>query len=512
MDLGGWLRSLGLEQYEAAFRENAIDDTVLPNLTAEDLKDLGVGIVGHRRKLLMAIAALRTDTTEKAPPTDAPPATDITAKDAAERRQVTVLFCDLVGSTELAPEMDPGISAPITVVSHEVDALNGFVAKYMGDGVLVYFGYPQAHEDDAERAVRTGLAIIKAVGQLQTSCRLQVRIGIGTGLVVVGDLIGMGESQERGIVGETPNLAARLQAMAEPGSIVIGPQTHLLLGNLFEYRDLGPHAIKGFAKPVLVRQVLGASKLDDRFEAMHQSGTSPLLGREEELDLLMRRWEQIKRGEGRVVVLTGEPGIGKSRLARALGERVRSEPHTPLIYHCSPYHQDSALYPVTSQLLRANIERDDDTDTKLNKLEALLAQSSENLVEDMPLFAAQVSIPGGERYTLPNFTPQRLRERTLDALLRQLFKAGSEARRAKKLLGYQKYQITLEETESCRLLERLRQPRYLTSSTGSSCVVPSWRARWAPPSSGTISFFTESSRPPSLESFTSQTKIRYQEP
>jgi len=294
------------------------------------------------------------------------------------------------------------ISAYRHCVAQEVDALRGFVAKYMGDGVLVYFGYPQAHEDDAERAVRTGLAIIKAVGQLQTSCRLQVRIGIGTGLVVVGDLIGMGESQERGIVGETPNLAARLQAMAEPDSIMIEPQTHLLLGNLFEYRDLGPHAIKGFTKPVHVRQVLGASKLDDRFEAMHQSGTSPLLGREEELDLLMRRWEQIKHGDGRVVLLMGEPGIGKSRLARALGERVRSEPHMPLIYHCSPYHKDSALHPVISQLLRAaSIERDDSAEAKLDKLETLLAQSSENPVGDMPLFAALLSIPGGDRYPLP---------------------------------------------------------------------------------------------------------------
>src|SRR5215831_8812203 len=236
MDLGGWLRSLGLEQYEAAFRENAIDEKLLPRLTAEDLKDLGVNLVGHRRLLLDAIAVLRAESTAKAPPPDAPPATDITAKDAAERRQITVLFCDLVGSTALAAEMDPEdlrevISAYHRCVAHEVDALGGFVAKYMGDGVLVYFGYPQAHEDDAERAVRTGLAIIKAVGQLQTSYRLQVRIGIGTGLVVVGDLIGMGESQERGIVGETPNLAARLQAMAEPDSIMIEPQTHLLLGN-----------------------------------------------------------------------------------------------------------------------------------------------------------------------------------------------------------------------------------------------------------------------------------------
>ena len=238
---------------------------------------------------------------------------------------------------------------------------------------------------------------------------------------MVGDLVREGVTQENAAIGETTNLAARLQSLAEPNTIVISPDTHRLVGALFEYRDLGQVSAKGFAEGVHARQVLGASKVENRFEARHQSGTSPLLGREEELDLLLRRWEQAKRGEGRVVLVTGEPGIGKSRLTRALQERLRTDPHIPLTYHCSPYHQDSALHPIIGQLSRAaSIERDDSAETKLDKLEALLAQSSENLAEDMPLFAALLSIPGGDRYPLPNLTPQRLKERTLGALLAHL--------------------------------------------------------------------------------------------
>jgi class 3 adenylate cyclase len=282
MDLGGWLRSLGLERYEAAFRENEIDETVLPSLTAEDLKDLGVGIVGHRRKLLDAIAALRT---AKVSPPDTSPAIEATAKDMAERRQVTVMFSDLVGSTALSARMDPEdlreiISAYQKCVAETVCRFDGFVAKYMGDGVLVYFGYPQAHEDDAERAVRAGLALVEAVHKLCTEEPLQVRIGIGTGLVVVGDLVGSGEAQERGVVGETPNLAARLQAAAAPGTIVIGPRTRRLLGDLFEYRDLGCVEVKGFAKPIQAYEVVRPSAVESRFEALHAANLTALVGRE----------------------------------------------------------------------------------------------------------------------------------------------------------------------------------------------------------------------------------------
>ena len=254
MDVGGWLRRLGLEQYEASFRENKIDDTVLPRLTAEDLKDLGVGFVGHRRKLLDAIAALRAQASAPTPPlSDAPLAIDKAAKDTAERRQVTVMFSDLVGSTALSARMDPEdlrevISAYQKCVAETVRRCGGFVAKYMGDGVLIYFGYPQAHEDDAERAVRAGLELIAAVTALKSPVPLQTRVGIATGLVVVGDLIGSGEAQEHGIVGETPNLAARLQGIAEPNMVVIAEATRRLLGNLFELRGPRGQGPQGYRR------------------------------------------------------------------------------------------------------------------------------------------------------------------------------------------------------------------------------------------------------------------------
>ena len=264
MDLGGWLRHLGLEQYEAIFRDNAINEKVLPRLTAEDLKDLGVVIVGHRRTLLDAIAVLRADADAKAAPADAVPVIDTSPKDAAERRQVTVMFSDLVGSTALSARMDPEdlrevISAYQKCVAETVGRFGGFVAKYMGDGVLVYFGYPQAHEDDAERAVRAGLELIAAVAGLKTRASLQTRVGIATGLVVVGDLIGAGAAQEQAVVGETPNLAARLQGIAEPNMVVIAEDTRRLLGNLFELGDLGAKNLKGIAGPLHAWAALRAS-------------------------------------------------------------------------------------------------------------------------------------------------------------------------------------------------------------------------------------------------------------
>jgi class 3 adenylate cyclase len=304
MDVGGWLRKLGLEQYEAAFRENKIDDTVLPRLTAEDLKDLGVGFVGDRRKLVDAIAALSAYASEPTPsPSDAPLVIDKGAEDTAERRQVTVMFSDLVGSTALSARMDPEdlrevISAYQESVAEAVRRFGGFVAKYMGDGVLIYFGYPQAHEDDAERAVRAGLQLIAAVTALKSPAPLQTRVGIATGLVVVGDLIGSGASQEQAIVGETPNLAARLQGIAEPNMVVIAEGTRRLLGNLFEFEDLGAKDLKGIAGPVRAWAAVRASSAEGRFEAMHPGGLTALVGREEELELLLRRWSRAKSGEG----------------------------------------------------------------------------------------------------------------------------------------------------------------------------------------------------------------------
>src|SRR5262249_24894700 len=334
MDLGGWLRSLGLERYEAAFRENEIDETVLRDLTEDHLRQLGFPL-GARLKLLKAIAALGMPAAPIGPlahvaPTGPPVET-------AERRQVTVMFADLVGSTALSARMDPEdlrevISAYQKCVAETVRRFDGFVARYLGDGVLVYFGYPKAHEDDAERAVRTGLELIAAVGALKAALSLQTRVGIATGLVVVGDLIGSGEAQERGIVGETPNLAARLQGIAEPNMVVIAEATRRLLGNLFELEDLGAKDLKGIAGPVRAWAALRASTVESRFEALHPSGLTALVGREEEAELLLRRWSRAKSGEGQVVLISGEAGIGKSRLTADLLESLAPEPHTRLRY------------------------------------------------------------------------------------------------------------------------------------------------------------------------------------
>jgi class 3 adenylate cyclase/predicted ATPase len=434
MDLGGWLRSLGLERYEGAFRENEIDERVLPSLTQEDLKEIGVGPVGHRRILLEAIAALRADTSGKAPSAEAAPSSivpSVSPEDRAERRQVTVMFSDLVGSTALSARMDPEdlrevISTYQKCVAETVRRFGGFVAKYMGDGVLVYFGYPQAHEDDAERAVRAGLELVAAVADLKTRAALQTRVGIATGMVVVGDLIGSGEAQERGIVGETPNLAARLQGVAEPNTVVIAEGTRKLLGNLFELQDLGAKDLKGIAGPVRAFAALRASSAEGRFEALHGSGLTALVGREEELELLLRRWSRAKTGEGQVVLLSGEAGIGKSRLTAALLERLATEPHTRLRYFCSPQHTDSALYPIIGQMERAaGLGYDDKSQAKLDKLDAVLAQTSTS-PEDAALFAEMLSLPNDGRYPALALTPEQRRQRTLEALTSQLAGLASQ--------------------------------------------------------------------------------------
>jgi len=245
----------------------------------------------------------------------------------------------MVGPSALSTRLDPEeqgevIAAFQACCANEIKALGGMVAQYLGDGVLAYFGYPRAHENDAERAILAGLGILRAVASLTPAAdvAVQTRIAIGSGVVVVGDLVRQGVTQENAAIGETTNLVARLQAIAEPNTLLISPVTHRLVGALFDYRDLGRHTLKGFAESVHVRQVLGVSTVESRFEAQHEAGTSPLLGREEELELLLRRWEETKRGEGRVVLLTGEPGIGKSRIARALRDCLRVHPHTPLSY------------------------------------------------------------------------------------------------------------------------------------------------------------------------------------
>jgi class 3 adenylate cyclase len=424
MDVAAWLRGLGLEQYAPAFRDNNVDGEVLPELTADDLISIGVTSVGHRRKLLAAIAALGTQPltlAQSAASATSVPISPPTIE--AERRQLTVMFCDLVGSTALSTRHDPEdlremIGDYHRAVADTVGRFDGFIAKYMGDGVLIYFGYPQAHEDDAERAVRAGLAVIEAVGGLPAREDLRVRLGIATGLAVVGDLIGEGAARERGVVGETPNLAARLQALAVPNSLVIAEATRRQIGGLFDLEDLGPRQLAGFAEPQRAWRVLGESGAVSRFEAL-RSGETPLVGREEEVELLTRRWQQAKSGEGRVVLISGEPGIGKSRLTAALSEHIGTEPHTRLRYFCSPHHQDSALYPLIGQLERAaGFARDDGPETKLDKLATLLGPAAE--IGDVSLLVELLSLPGGIRFAPLELSPQRKKELTLAALLRQL--------------------------------------------------------------------------------------------
>jgi class 3 adenylate cyclase len=335
---------------------------------------------GHRRRLLDAIAALGAAvpaTSATGAPRDAP------APAEAERRQLTVMFCDLVGSTALSAGLDPEdlrevIAAYHRAVTEIVAGFDGFVAKYMGDGVLIYFGYPRAHEEDAERAVRAGLGVIDAIGRLDVkSVELRARVGMATGLVVVGDLIGEGSAQEQSVVGETPNLAARLQVAAEPDAVVIAANTRRLVGDLFEYRDLGAIEAKGLAAPVPASQVLGPSAVSSRFEALRGSALTRLVGRDEEIDLLLRRWARAKAGDGQIVLISGEPGIGKSRITAALEERLYAEPHLRLRYFCSPYHQDSALFPFIDQLGRAaGFARDDPPASRREKFEVLLARAT----------------------------------------------------------------------------------------------------------------------------------------
>ena len=428
MDIVVWLRSLGLGKYEAAFRENDIDETVLPSLTHENLKELGVSSLGHRVKLLDAIAALRNDASGKAPSVDAGTTSSAPSahpEDRAERRQVTVMFSDLVGSTALSARMDPEdlrevISAYQKCVAETVQRFGGFVAKYMGDGVLVYFGYPQAHEDDAERAVRAGLELVSAVTALKTRVVLQARVGIATGLVVVGDLIGSGASQEQAIVGETPNLAARLQELAAPGGVVISERTRRLLGDLFTYKELGGTHLKGFAEPVPAWNVVGETA-DSRFDAQHGASMPPLIGRDQELALLLDRWERAKEGEGQVVLLSGEPGIGKSRLVRGLRERLAGESHTLLRHFCSPYHTNSALHPIIGLLERgAELRPGDPPDRQLDKLEAMLALAVADVEESAALFADLLGINTSGRYRRLDLSPQLKKEKTFQALLEQL--------------------------------------------------------------------------------------------
>ncbi|WP_159716382.1 ATP-binding protein [Geminicoccus flavidas] len=426
MDVGVWLHGLGLGQYEQAFRDNNIDADLLVRLTAEDLKEIGVASVGHRRRLLGAIAGL-----SEAAATGQ--ATQVLADAPAECRQLTVMFVDLEGSTELSQCLDPEemrevIRAYQEVVQNEVVRLAGYVAKYMGDGVLVYFGWPQAFEDAAERAVRAGLAVVTAVAQLQGGGEaLACRVGIATGLVVVGDLVGSAEARERMVVGETPNLAARLQELAEVGQVLIAERTHAILGDLFSYRDLGLSQIKGFAQPVRVYGIAGEADAASRFQARHPQGATALVGREAELALLRERWDLAQAGEGQVVLVSGEPGIGKSRLVLALCEQVVAQPCRSFRYQCSPHHTNSALWPVIDQLQRStDVTREDAPENSLARLQAHLAAGLDDPASVAELFAELLGLPAAAAPSLADLTPEQKKARIFQALLAWIEQAARE--------------------------------------------------------------------------------------
>jgi class 3 adenylate cyclase/predicted ATPase len=475
-EIADWLKTLGLSEYAARFAENDVDTSVLRYLTDQDLKELGVTL-GHRRKMLAAIAELGGAVPASPQPTFTEPKT----QDTAERRQVTVMFSDLVGSMALSARMDPEdlrevITAYQECVAQTVRRFSGFVAKYMGDGVLVYFGYPQAHEDDAERAVRAGLELIAAVTVVKSSVPLQTRVGIATGLVVVGDLIGSGAAQEPAIVGETPNLAARLQNVAEPNTVVIAESTRRLIGGLFDLRDLGLQDLKGMTEPVAAFAALRASSVASRFEALHAGSLTALVGREKETELLLQCWSRAKSDQGQVVLLSGEAGIGKSRLTAALLEAVAPELRTRMRYFCSPQHTDSALYPIIGQMERAaGLARDDSVRMKLDKLDALLAQTTTSK-PDAALFAEMLSLPSDGRYPVLDLLPQQRRQRLLDALIGR---TAELARQNPVLMIFEDAHWTDPTSLEAlgRTVERIRNLRVLLLVTSRPEFAPPWIGR-----------------------------------
>ena len=422
-EVTSWLEYLGLGEYADAFAANHIDMALLPTLTDSDLKEIGVSSLGHRKRLLAAAARLSAA---------ARPADETAATDAGwiepERRHLTVLFCDLVGSTALSVKLDPEdlsklMNRYLSACGAIVRRFDGHVAKYVGDGVQAYFGWPRAHEDDAERAVRAGLAMAAAVAELAgpDGTPLATRIGIASGVVVVGDTVGTSDAPSEDIVGQTPNLAARLQARAAPGQVLIAPRTRLLIGEAFDCVYLGHHVLKGFSEPVQAWNVLGEHRLTSRFEARHARGLTPFIARQKEVDLLHDRWDQAKSGNGQVVLLSGEAGIGKSRITQALRDGIADEPQQRLRYQCSPHHTNSALYPLVHQLSNAaQFEAHDPPERKLGKLETLLAEAGAARDQVLPLIASLLSVPTGDRYPKLKLDPKRQKEMTFTVIAEHL--------------------------------------------------------------------------------------------
>jgi len=471
-----WLASLGLSEYADRFAEHRIDFSILQDLTDKDLKEeLGIVPLGDRRRLLRAIAKLggNASTTPKLAP-----GSESSPREEAERRQVTVMFADLVGSTALSTGMDPEdlreiISAYQKCVAETVHRFGGFVARYVGDGVLVYFGYPHAHEDDAERAVRAGLELITVIAGLKTRAPQQIRVGIATGVVVVGHLIPSGESEERGMVGETPNLAARLQSIAKPNMVVVAESTRRLLGSFFQLNDLGMRSLKGIAGPVRAWAVLQASAVASRFEALHATELTALVGRKEEFESLRRCFFKATDGEGQVVLLSGEAGIGKSRLTSAFVELIAGEPYERLLYSCSPQHTDSALYPFIGQIERAaKLVREDTFRAKLDKLDGLLQQTSTS-AQDAALLAEMLSLPDDGRYPALEFSPQQHRQRTLQALARQV-EARARSRPVLMVFEDAHWSDPTSLELLARMVDRIRTLKVLLIVTFRSEFNPGW--------------------------------------
>jgi class 3 adenylate cyclase/tetratricopeptide (TPR) repeat protein len=469
-----WLASIGLGEYAPRFADNGIDSSIIRDLTEQDLTQLGV-LLGHRRKMLRAIAELNGGRLASNETAIAP-----VPRDEAERRHLTVMFCDLVGSTALSARLDPEdlwrvIASYHACIGEVIDRYQGMIARYMGDGVLAYFGYPRAQEDDAEQGVRAALALVEAVANLRTSAggALQVRIGIATGTVVVSELLIQEIPVEQAVVGETPNLAARLQTLAEPGTVLICPNTCRLIGGHFNYHFLGPMSLKGWSQSVPVWQVLGTSGVESRFEAMHKTKLLPLFGREEELELLLRRWRHATNEEGRVVVLTGEPGIGKSHITLALGDQLQNEPYVTLRYFCSAHHNNSALFPFVSQLERAaGFEHRDLPEQKLSKLNALIAQSTTDR-EHVAVLANLFALPASDLYPFQELSPQRRKEQTLTALLAQL--AGIAARQPVFMIFEDIHWIDPTSLELlATIVEHVPKLRVLLLITARSEFTPPW--------------------------------------
>ena len=414
-DLLTWLEGQGLSKYAGVLADNEVDFEILPALSEHDLEKIGIPL-GPRKKLLNALAGLRNGAASQAR-AHAEGGGSFTPA-GGERRQLTVMFCDMVGFTELASRLDPEVLQRIIHTYEDLCAVaitryTGYVFQRLGDGIVAFFGYPLAHEGEAERAIHAGLEIIKSLSTLEVpeAGRIEARIGIATGVVVV-------VSSEKGAVGETMNLAARLQGIAQPGSVVVSERVQRLGGGSFHYEDLGEQTLKGISRPTHAYRVLGVSEAASRFEAATQKGLTPLVGRAEEIGLLLEHWELARDGEGQVVLLSGEPGIGKSRILSALRERVEIRGARALQFQCSPYYVNSAFYPTIDNFERAlRFGRDESAASRLDKLEALLVKHYGRPLEDVRFIASLLSIPCEDRYGALSLTPQRQKDETIRALV-----------------------------------------------------------------------------------------------